>query len=77
VTSRRFFSLAALNGAIRDLLVDLNDRTVRGWSRHQLFDGARAAEPRAAVAMRAKLILRNMMISSGFSGCVLPHPPIC
>ena len=38
--NRRFFSLAALNEAIRSLLVDLNDRTLRGWgrSRRQLFD---------------------------------------
>jgi transposase len=38
--NRRFFSLAALNEAIRGLLVDLNERTLRGWgrSRHQLFD---------------------------------------
>ncbi len=38
--NRRFFSLAALNEAIRGLLVDLNDRTLRGWgrSRRQLFD---------------------------------------
>jgi transposase len=38
--NRRFFSLAALNEAIRSLLVDLNDRTLRGWgrSRRQLFE---------------------------------------
>ena len=38
--NRRFFSLAALNEAIHGLLVDLNDRTLRGWgrSRRQLFD---------------------------------------
>jgi transposase len=38
--NRRFFSLAALNEAIRGLLADLNDRTLRGWgrSRRQLFD---------------------------------------
>jgi transposase len=38
--NRSFFSLAALNEAIRGLLVDLNDRTLRGWgrSRRQLFD---------------------------------------
>jgi transposase len=38
--NRRFFSLAALNEAIRGLLVDLNDRPLRGWgrSRRQLFD---------------------------------------
>ena len=38
--NRRFFSLAALNEAIHDLLTDLNDRTLRGWgrSRRQLFD---------------------------------------
>jgi hypothetical protein len=38
--NRRFFSLAALNEAIRGLLIDLNDRTLRGWSRsrRQLFD---------------------------------------
>jgi transposase len=38
--NRRFFSLAALNEAIHDLLADLNDRTLRGWgrSRRQLFD---------------------------------------
>src|SRR4029077_8572286 len=28
---RRFFSLAELNIAIRDLLVELNDRPMRGW----------------------------------------------
>jgi transposase len=38
--NQRFFSLAALNQAIRGLLADLNDRTLRGWgrSRHQLLD---------------------------------------
>ena len=38
--NRSFFSLAALNEAIRGLLVDLNDRKLRGWgrSRRQLFD---------------------------------------
>jgi len=38
--NRCFFSLAALNEAIHDLLVDLNDRKLRGWdrSRRQLFD---------------------------------------
>jgi transposase len=38
--NRRFFSLTALNEAIRSLLVDLNDRTLRGWgrSRRQLFE---------------------------------------
>jgi transposase len=38
--NRSFFSLAALNDAIRGLLVDLNDRKLRGWgrSRRQLFD---------------------------------------
>lgn len=38
--NRSFFSLAALNDAIRSLLVDLNDRTLRSWgrSRRQLFD---------------------------------------
>jgi transposase len=37
---RRFFSLAALNAAIRELLTDLNDRPMRGWgrSRRALFD---------------------------------------
>ena len=37
---RRFFSLAALNAAIRDLLADLNARTMRGWgqSRRALFE---------------------------------------
>jgi transposase len=36
----RFFSLAALNEAIRDLLVDLNNRPLRSWgrSRRDLFD---------------------------------------
>jgi hypothetical protein len=29
--NQRFFSLAALNEAIRGLLIDLNDRTLRGW----------------------------------------------
>src|SRR5258708_19792558 len=38
--TRRFFWLAAVNGAINGLLADLNDRTLRGWgrSRRQLFD---------------------------------------
>ena len=38
--NRRFFSLAALNEAIHILLVDLNERMLRGWgrSRRQLFD---------------------------------------
>jgi hypothetical protein len=38
--NRRFFSLAALNQAIRTLLDDLNDRPLRGWgrSRRQLFE---------------------------------------
>ena len=37
---RRFFSLAALNEAIRGLLIDLNNRALRSWgrSRRQLFD---------------------------------------
>jgi hypothetical protein len=37
---RSFCSLVALNEAVRGLLVDLNDRTLRGWgrSRRQLFD---------------------------------------
>ena len=38
--NHRFFSLAALNEAIRGLLVDLNDRPLRSWgrSRRNLFD---------------------------------------
>ena len=38
--NRRFFSLAALNEAIRGLLVDLNNRPLRSWgrSRRELFD---------------------------------------
>jgi transposase len=38
--NRRFFSLAALNEAIHGLLVDLNNRMLRGWgrSRRELFD---------------------------------------
>ena len=38
--NQRFFSLAALNQAIRGLLADLNNRTLRSWgrSRHQLLD---------------------------------------
>ena len=38
--NQRFFSLVALNQAIRGLLADLNNRTLRGWgrSRHQLLD---------------------------------------
>jgi transposase len=38
--NHRFFSLAALNEAIRGLLVDLNDRALRSWgrSRRNLFD---------------------------------------
>jgi transposase len=38
--NRRFFSLAALNDAVRDLLVDLNNRDLRSWgrSRRALFD---------------------------------------
>lgn len=37
---RRFFSLAALNAAIGELLIDLNARPLRGWgrSRRALFD---------------------------------------
>ena len=35
-----FFSLAALNEAVRDLLIDLNNRTLRSWgqSRRELFE---------------------------------------
>ncbi|WP_157083554.1 IS21 family transposase, partial [Bradyrhizobium manausense] len=38
--NRRFFSLAALNEAIRSLLVDLNNRPLRSWgrSRRELFE---------------------------------------
>jgi transposase len=38
--NRRLFSLAALNEAIRGLLVDLNNRALRSWgrSRRELFD---------------------------------------
>jgi transposase len=38
--NRQFFSLADLNAAIRVLLVDLNNRTLRGWgrSRQSLFN---------------------------------------
>src|SRR6478609_8851421 len=38
--NRRFFSLAALNAAIGELLIDLNARPLRGWgrSRRALFD---------------------------------------
>ena len=38
---RRFFSLAGLNAAIRELLADLNGRTMRGFgqSRRALFEG--------------------------------------
>lgn len=38
--NRRFFSLVDLNTAIRFLLVELNDRPMRGWgrSRQSLFD---------------------------------------
>ena len=48
--NRRFFSLPALNEAIRDLLRDLNDRPMRGWgrSRRELFETARSPGPPAA-----------------------------
>ena len=38
--NRRFFSLAELNGAIRELIEQLNDRTMRGWgtTRRALFE---------------------------------------
>lgn len=38
--NRRFFSLAALNEAVRALLTELNDRSLRSWgrSRRELFD---------------------------------------
>jgi len=38
--NRRFFSLAGLNEAVRDLLIDLNNRTLRSWgrSRRELFE---------------------------------------
>ena len=38
--NRRFFSLAELNGAIRELVADLNDRPMRGWdtARRALFE---------------------------------------
>jgi transposase len=38
--NRRFFSLADLNGAIRELTADINDRPMRGWdtTRRGLFD---------------------------------------
>lgn len=38
--NRHFFSLASLNEAIRDLLVDLNNRALRNWgrSRRELFE---------------------------------------
>lgn len=38
--NRHFFSLAALNEAVRDLLIDLNNRTLRSWgqSRRELFE---------------------------------------
>ncbi len=38
--NRRFFSLAELNGAIRELVADLNDRPMRGWdtTRRALFE---------------------------------------
>jgi transposase len=38
--NRRFFSLAELNGAIRELVADINDRRMRGWdtTRRALFE---------------------------------------
>jgi transposase len=38
--NRHFFSLAALNEAVHDLLIDLNNRTLRSWgqSRRELFE---------------------------------------
>jgi transposase len=38
--NRRFFSLAELNGAIRELVEDLNDRLMRGWgtTRRALYE---------------------------------------
>jgi transposase len=38
--NRRFFSLAELNRAIRELVENLNDRPMRGWgtTRHALFE---------------------------------------
>ena len=38
--NRRFFSLAELNGAIRELITRLNDRPMRGWgtTRRALYD---------------------------------------
>jgi transposase len=38
--NRRFFSLAELNGAIRELVADINDRPMRGWdtTRRALFE---------------------------------------
>ena len=38
--NRRFFSLAELNGAIRELVADINGRTMRGWdtTRRALFE---------------------------------------
>jgi hypothetical protein len=38
--NRRFFSLAELNHAIRELVIQLNDRPMRGWdtTRRALYE---------------------------------------
>ena len=38
--NRRFFSLAGLNQSIRELIEQLNDRTLRGWdtTRRKMFE---------------------------------------
>ena len=50
--NRRFFSLAELNGAIRELVADINDRPMRGWdtTRRALFATVRPSRPVAAAA---------------------------
>ena len=47
--NRRFFSLAALNEAIRELLAELNERPMRGWAcpRRALFEETRTPGPDA------------------------------
>ena len=50
--NRRFFSLAELNQAIRELVDQLNDRPMRGWgtTRRALYEQTRPARSAGAAA---------------------------
>ena len=80
---QRFFSLAELNAAIRELLDELNARPLRGFgmSRRELFEQIERPAPiltsfsRSGVATKCSTSVGRADVGTDWPGYSLPQPP--